>query len=137
MIPGWGRSHGGGNGNPIQYSCLENPMDRGDQQAAVHRVAESDTTGQLSMHATNTGDKGRITGIQGRKLLQSKHQMPRFLALQRSANQPSLLESRLLPHCWVPCHGFGQLLSSPTEPVTQSHSPFSQVAKAIIKSPGT
>ena len=27
--PGWGRSPGGGNGNPLQYSCLENPMDRG------------------------------------------------------------------------------------------------------------
>ena len=27
-IPGWGRSPGGGNGNPLQYSCLENPMDR-------------------------------------------------------------------------------------------------------------
>ena len=29
LIPGWGRSPGGGNGNPLQYSCLENPMDRG------------------------------------------------------------------------------------------------------------
>ena len=123
-IPGWGRSHVGGNGNPLQYSCLENPMDR-DRQAAVHRVAESDTTGQLSMHATSTGDKERITGIQGRKLLQSKHQMPRFLAPQRSTNQPSLLESHLLPRCWIPCHSFGQLLSSPTEPVTQSHVPLS------------
>ena len=28
-IPGWGRSHGEGNGNPLQYSCVENPMDRG------------------------------------------------------------------------------------------------------------
>ena len=29
LIPGWGRSPGGGNGNPLQYSCLKNPMDRG------------------------------------------------------------------------------------------------------------
>ena len=43
-IPGSGRSHGEGNGNPLQYSCLENPMDRGARWAAVHRVAESDTT---------------------------------------------------------------------------------------------
>ena len=39
-----GRSPGGGHGNPLQYSCLENPMDRGAWQAIVHRVTESDTT---------------------------------------------------------------------------------------------
>ena len=44
LTPGSGRSHGGGNGNLLQYSCLENPMDRGAWQATVHRVAESDTT---------------------------------------------------------------------------------------------
>ena len=38
-------SPGGGNGNPLHYSCLKNPMDRGDWQATVHGVAkESDTT---------------------------------------------------------------------------------------------
>ena len=37
-IPGSGRSPGGGNGNPLQYSCLENPMNRGAWRAAVHRV---------------------------------------------------------------------------------------------------
>ena len=41
-IPGSGRSPGGGHGNPLQRSCLENPMDRGAWWAAVHRVAESD-----------------------------------------------------------------------------------------------
>ena len=35
LIPGWGRSPGGGNGNPVQYSCLENPMDIGAWRAAV------------------------------------------------------------------------------------------------------
>ena len=44
LIPGSGRSPGGGNGNPLQYSCLENPMDRGAWQATVHRVTESDMT---------------------------------------------------------------------------------------------
>ena len=40
-IPESGRSLGGGHGNPLQYSCLENPMDRGAWQATVHRIAES------------------------------------------------------------------------------------------------
>ena len=44
-IPGSGRSPGGGNGNPLQYSCLENPTDRGEQWAAVHGgEKESDTS---------------------------------------------------------------------------------------------
>jgi len=42
-IPGLRRSSGGGNGNPLQYSCLENPMDRGAWQGIVHRVAKSRT----------------------------------------------------------------------------------------------
>ena len=41
-IPGSGRSPGGGHGNPLQYSCLENPMDRGVWWATVHRIAELD-----------------------------------------------------------------------------------------------
>ena len=43
-IPGFGRSPGKGNGNPPQYSCLENPMNRGAQWAIVHGVTESDKT---------------------------------------------------------------------------------------------
>ena len=43
-IPGSGRSTGGGNGNTLQYSCLENPMDRGTWLATVHKVAELDMT---------------------------------------------------------------------------------------------
>ena len=42
-VPGWGRSPGGGHGNPLQYSCLESPMDRGAWWATLHRVAESRT----------------------------------------------------------------------------------------------
>ena len=41
LIPGLGRSPGGGNGNLIQHSCLENPMDRGAWRVTVHGVAES------------------------------------------------------------------------------------------------
>ena len=44
LIPGWGRSPGGGYDNPLQYSCLENPMDRGDWWAMVHRVAKLHVT---------------------------------------------------------------------------------------------
>ena len=43
LIPGSGRSPGLGNGNPLQYSCLENSMDRGARWATVHGVAESRT----------------------------------------------------------------------------------------------
>ena len=51
-MPGSGRSPGEGIGNPLQYSCLENPMDRGAWQATVHRVAKSWTQlKQLSTHA--------------------------------------------------------------------------------------
>ena len=50
--PGWRRSPGGGQGNPLWYSCLENLVDRGDWWATVHRVAKSWTRlKQLSMHA--------------------------------------------------------------------------------------
>ena len=40
-IPGLGRSPGGGHGNPLQYSCLENPLDRGAEWATVHGVTKS------------------------------------------------------------------------------------------------
>ena len=43
LIPGSGSSSGEVNGNPLQYSCLENPMDRGNSQATVHGVAKSRT----------------------------------------------------------------------------------------------
>ena len=54
-IPGSGRSPGGGNGNPLQYSCLKNCMDRRDWGATVHGVPkELDMTAQLSMSTVNT-----------------------------------------------------------------------------------
>ena len=43
LIPGWGRSPGGGNSNPLQYSCLENPMDRGAWWATIHGATKSQT----------------------------------------------------------------------------------------------
>ena len=49
-IPGWGRWPGEGNGNPLQYSCLENSTDRGAWWATVHGVAELDTTEQVTLY---------------------------------------------------------------------------------------
>ena len=52
LIPGSGRSPGEGHGNPLQYSCLESPMDRGAWRVTVHRVAKSRTRlKRLGMHA--------------------------------------------------------------------------------------
>ena len=48
LIPGWGRSPGGRNGSPLQYACLENPVDRGVWQATAHGVTKSQT--RLSAH---------------------------------------------------------------------------------------
>ena len=72
-VPGLGRSPGGGHGNPLQSSCLENPMDRGTWWVTVHRVAQSWTLlKQLSSSsilldgkesACNTGDMCLILGL--------------------------------------------------------------------------
>ena len=52
MIPGLGRSPGEGSGNPLQYSCLENPMGRGAWRTSVHGVAELDITKRLTLTFT-------------------------------------------------------------------------------------
>ena len=52
LIPGSGRPSGGGNGNPLQYSCLENPMGRGAWRATVHGVTKSQTWMRDSMNTT-------------------------------------------------------------------------------------
>ena len=53
MIPGSGRSPGEGNGNPLQYSCLENSMGRGTWKATVHGITkESDTTDRLNSNSS-------------------------------------------------------------------------------------
>ena len=63
LIPGSGRSPGGGHGNPLQYSCLENPMDRGAWRATVHGVTKSWTRLKwLSTHTCSTVVT-RITSI--------------------------------------------------------------------------
>jgi len=62
-IPGSGRSPGGENGNPLQYSCWENPMDRGAWQATVHRVTKSQI--QLSTHTTKKLDRHVHSHLKG------------------------------------------------------------------------
>ena len=57
LIPGWGRSPGEGNGNPFQYACLENPMDRGAWWAIVDGVTKSQT--RLSDQTTTTSLHGK------------------------------------------------------------------------------
>ena len=64
LIPGSGRSPGGGHGTPLQYSCLEDPKDRGAWGARVHEVAESQIgEKQLGLHARKTGR------VHGKRLL--------------------------------------------------------------------
>ena len=73
LISELGRSPGEGNGNPLQYSCLENPMDRGACQATIHGVAKSQTGLGTHTHfpggsagkefACNAGDLGSIPGL--------------------------------------------------------------------------
>ena len=60
-IPGSGRSSGEGNGYPLQYSCLENPMDRETWRATVHGVTKSQTQlKQLSMLHNNSSKRNKI-----------------------------------------------------------------------------
>ena len=58
-VPGLGRSPGGGNGNPLQYSCLENPMGRGAWQATVHGISESNTTDHVCKNTCAKATEGR------------------------------------------------------------------------------
>ena len=52
LVPSLGRSPGGGNSNPLQYSCLENSTDRGAWQAIVHEVAKSQTRLSMDTHTS-------------------------------------------------------------------------------------
>ena len=65
LIPGLGRSRGEWNGNPLQYSCLENSMDRGAWRATVHRVAKS--WSQMNTHTHTHTQERKKTQISKNK----------------------------------------------------------------------
>ena len=68
LIPSLGRSPGGGHGNPLQYSCLENAIDRGAWQVTVRRVVKSRTRlKQLSMHAHTRQEAKHLGPNQGQR----------------------------------------------------------------------
>ena len=84
-IPGSGRSPGGGHGNSLQYSCLQNVMDRGAWRATVHKVAKSWTLMKwLSMHAQRTDSTVGLVWDQ-----ECQHN----LAWVPSPNHPSLTDT--------------------------------------------
>ena len=61
LIPGLGRSPGGGHGGPLQYSCLENPMDRGTWRATVHGVTKNRTRLKRLSMATGINQSELVT----------------------------------------------------------------------------
>ena len=62
-IPASGRSPGEANGNPLQYSCLEDRMDRGAWQATVHAVTESDTNEHAHVHPRGQSNPFHTQGL--------------------------------------------------------------------------
>ena len=60
LILGWGRSPGEGNGYPLQYSCLENPMDRGAWQPRVYGVARVRHDTDTAKHSTQTIKSAKV-----------------------------------------------------------------------------
>ena len=78
-FPGLGRSQAEGNGNPLQYSCLENPMDRGAWEATVHGVAKSRTQLSdftLTLNFQNTCEASTSNSQNHSRELHSRHHTP-------------------------------------------------------------
>ena len=111
-IPGSGRSPGGGNGSPLQYSCLENPMDRGAWWATVHGVAELDTLCKFRA-GTELASKARAQRLLG--LLpapgtsHSDHTGLKFLFLMRSCCH--ILLAFCAIKLWIPCFSLDKIFT--------------------------
>ena len=110
-ISRWGRSPGGGHGNPLQDSCLEDPMDRGAWWATVHRATKNQTQLKcLSTHALSECDswscfshlagKMKMRQMEGRKQSQENHREVRtfwqYDARCDSASGPMALRGSIL-----------------------------------------
>ena len=83
-IPGSGRSSGGGHGNPLQYSCLENPMDGGSWRATVHRVTKrqtrlSDSAYKHTVQGVNNRGNSMCGGWWGESFMGSLYFLLNFL----------------------------------------------------------
>ena len=100
LIPGSGRSPGIGNGNPLQYSCLENPMDRGTWWATVHGVAKSQT--RLSDYTHTHTHTHRYEWSYYRFLVWGLFSVDLFLSLYFLPREvPLAFVIKLVWWCWI------------------------------------
>ena len=90
-----------GNGNPLRYPCLENPLDRGAREATVHGVTESDTTERLHFHFTFTLEflKGFVY-----PLFQSTLDFSTCLSEHRSGHGANNIHGSLQPESFRGCY---------------------------------
>ena len=111
LIPGSGRSPGGGHGNPLQYSFLENPVDRGAWRATIHRGCKEWDTTEATEHA-HLGQSWKVvsgTWSPGESLrTHPSRQNTKGQVTQRAASPPFLQTFSLnfqhpLPSCCLPC----------------------------------
>ena len=144
-ILGLGRSPGGGYGNSLQYSCLENPMDRGAWQAMVHWVTKNQTwLKQLSMHNHYRWILWFVNSVQFSSVQSLSHvwlfvtpwtaarQASLSITNSRSSPKPMSIESVMPPNPLILCHPLLLLPSIfPSIRVFSEESTLHQVAKVL------